>query len=551
MSMDTRLAAYLARLSEPSDSAAVHARARTGPTTSLGQRLRQAGLMRQSVVLLGSHVLATGLYMASWVCIGSGALSGRVDPGLMLAWGLTLVSTVPLRWFSRWVEGVVALGIGGVLKERLFEGALSLDARSVRTRGVGSCLSESLETEAIAAVGASGGLQVVLALLELLTLPLLLLWGALGALESVALIGWFVLCVPLFFANLRRRARWTKLRLGATEQLVESMLAHRTRLAQEPAARWHLAEDEAIVKYGAASRRLDRSNAMLEVLPFGYRIAACLATGPALVGGDASPERMAVSLAVILFPATALERLVFGLNKALEAWMALSVARPALDASPGPAPEAFASTAATEAGTLDAGELVFTHPGRTEPILRGCSLKAGGGARVLVQGASGSGKSTLAALLAGLEAPSSGSVRVGGLDLFTLGEQRWRSKVAVALQHHENHILSASLGFNLLLSRPLPHTPADYAEALAVCRELGLEALLERMPSGLHQMVGENGWRLSQGERGRVFLARVLLQRADIVILDESLAALDPDNFWQCLECAERRARTLIVIAHP
>jgi len=64
-------------------------------------------------------------------------------------------------------------------------------------------------------------------------------------------------------------------------------------------------------------------------------------------------------------------------------------------------------------------------------------------------------------------------------------------------------------------------------------------------------MVGEGGWQLSHGERSRVSIARALLQDASLVILDESFAALDPENLRTALECVLRRARTLMVIAHP
>ena len=111
--------------------------------------------------------------------------------------------------------------------------------------------------------------------------------------------------------------------------------------------------------------------------------------------------------------------------------------------------------------------------------------------------------------------------------------------------------MAAPLIFNLLMARDYPHAAHDIEEAAAVCRELGLADLLERMPSGLNQFVGDTGWRLSQGERSRIFLARALLQKADVVLLDESLAALDPQNLRQCLECIMRRAPTLILIAHP
>jgi ATP-binding cassette subfamily B protein len=65
------------------------------------------------------------------------------------------------------------------------------------------------------------------------------------------------------------------------------------------------------------------------------------------------------------------------------------------------------------------------------------------------------------------------------------------------------------------------------------------------------QMIGEGGWQLSHGERSRVFIARALLQGADLVILDESFAALDPENLKVALEGTLRRADALLVIAHP
>ena len=74
---------------------------------------------------------------------------------------------------------------------------------------------------------------------------------------------------------------------------------------------------------------------------------------------------------------------------------------------------------------------------------------------------------------------------------------------------------------------------------------------VEQVVRATAEMVGETGWQLSHGERSRVFLARALLQDAQLTVLDESFAALDPETLQKCLDCAFRRARTLAVIDHP
>ena len=137
-----------------------------------------------------------------------------------------------------------------------------------------------------------------------------------------------------------------------------------------------------------------------------------------------------------------------------------------------------------------------------------------------------------------------------GLDAPTLGTQ-WHAMATTAPQFHENHVLSGSVAFNLLMGRQWPAGPAALAEAQSVCDALGLGELLQRMPAGLHQRIGETGWQLSHGERSRLFLARALLQGAPLTVLDESFAALDPETLARCLRAVQQRTQTLVVIAHP
>jgi ATP-binding cassette subfamily B protein len=122
--------------------------------------------------------------------------------------------------------------------------------------------------------------------------------------------------------------------------------------------------------------------------------------------------------------------------------------------------------------------------------------------------------------------------------------------VAAAPQFHENHVLGGSLAFNLLMGRRWPATLADYDEADWVCRRLGLGLLLDRMPAGLRQQVGESGWQLSHGERSRLFIARAVLQGAPVVVLDESLGALDPEAHLETLVALDELVDALVLVAH-
>jgi ATP-binding cassette subfamily B protein len=200
---------------------------------------------------------------------------------------------------------------------------------------------------------------------------------------------------------------------------------------------------------------------------------------------------------------------------------------------------------------LEAVDVSFRHAGRAADVLQGCDLVVRPGDRVLIQGPSGGGKSTLVSLLTGMQMPSNGLLLARGLDMSCLGETGWRSRVSASPQFHENHILTESFAFNLLMSRSWPPRPEDVEEARTICLELGLGPLLSRMPGGMFQMVGETGWQLSHGEQSRLFIARALLQRSEVVILDESLAALDPENMAQALRCLRARAPSLVVVAHP
>lgn len=340
-----------------------------------------------------------------------------------------------------------------------------------------------------------------------------------------------------------------------TNDLVERMAGHRTRLAQSAPEHWHMGEDEALDRYLMASAAMDRENTLLGALiPRGWLIAGLAGLIPAfLSAGPEATASMTVGLGGVLLAQQALKRLVAGVSHVVGAGISWKQVAPLYHAASLPESTGAARVEAGDAPTvvMQADDLQFRYREGGDPVLRGVSFRINKHDWVLLEGGSGGGKSTLAAVMAGLREPDSGLLLAGGLDRQTLGGRQWRKRVAVAPQYHENHIMAGSLAFNLLMGRQWPPREEELAEAGAVCRELGLGDLLDRMPAGIQQTVGETGWQLSQGERSRIFMARALLQEGNLVILDESFGALDPENLRQCMECVLKRAETLLVVAHP
>jgi ATP-binding cassette subfamily B protein len=289
----------------------------------------------------------------------------------------------------------------------------------------------------------------------------------------------------------------------------------------------------------------------------GWLLLVLPALAVPFLDGSATPALLAIGVGGALLGYRALRRLTGGVWHLADAWVAWGQVAPLFCAGgrrerPG-RPELVVGRGhdGTDTAVLQAHDLMFHHKARPDPVLNGVSLRIAPGDRLLLEGASGAGKSTLASLLVALRAPQFGLLLVGGLDRRTLGAEGWRRRIASSPQFHENHVITGTFAFNLLMSRPdWPPSTEDVALIEPLCRELGLGPLLARMPGGVMQMVGESGWQLSHGERSRLFLARALLQDASLVVLDESFAALDPDNLRRAVACAPMRAPALLVIAH-
>lgn len=515
---------------------------------------------RDAVALVGAHAVEYAAWVAAWWLLGRGALDGYLDRGWMWAWAFLLVAIVPFRMLGTSAQARLAIGFGQVLKQRLLHGAFRLPTDELRAEGAGMLLGRVVEAEAVEALALSGGLLGVVSLVELAGSAVILATGAGAGPLLAAFAVWIALGAWLARRYFVELSLWTDTRLTITHDLVEKMVGHRTRAAQQPPDRAHDGEDESLDWYITRSQAMDRTAALLTtVLPRSWMAISLAALVPAFASHPTQAS-LAVALGGVLLAYGALARLAAGatsLGRAAVAWRKVA---PLLDAAKRApvvgSPLVAAGAPATKQGApppavLDAAGVVYRYPSRHEPVLRGCTIQIRRGDRVLLDGPSGSGKSTLAATLAGLRVPQSGLVLLHGLDRHTLGEGAWRRAVVMTPQFHENHVVSESLAFNLFMGADWPARPRDLARAEVLCRELGLGDLIARMPGGLLQTVGETGWQLSHGEKSRLFIARALLQNPDLLILDESFGALDPENLRRAIDCVERRAPTILVIAHP
>ena len=501
--------------------------------------------------------------------MGARATAGHTGKGGIAAWVAVLGALVVARLGASWTAGRLAVDVGELLRARLMEGLLALDTEPLRAEGIGQLLGRVMETEAVESLALGGGLLAMAGAFELVAGALVLALGASGAAPLVCLAVALAAGVALGARYWRALATWAALRLGLTHDLVERMVGHRTLVLQQPPELRHREESLALAAYARAGRVLDGRAAALAVLvPRAWLLAGVASLAWAFAAPAGALGRLATSLGGVLFVYGALRKLTQALPALATAAVAWATGGlllggeaatapdhlgSPLDAPTPPAvsPANDASLAAPPPVLIVARDIGFRYPGRSAPAITGCSMEIRRGDRVLLEGPSGGGKSTLAMLLAGMRAPDAGALALDGVDQSSLGLARWRERVGVVPQFHENHVFSASLLFNLLMGRAWPPRREDVALAETICRELDLAGVLARMPSGLEQLVGESGWQLSHGERSRLYIARALLQPLDVRVLDESFAALDPETLERVLTCVLERAETVVVIAHP
>jgi ATP-binding cassette subfamily B protein len=214
-------------------------------------------------------------------------------------------------------------------------------------------------------------------------------------------------------------------------------------------------------------------------------------------------------------------------------------------------PASQRSAAARRSGgqRSSAGEVVFEQVSfayrQDDPILTDLSFRIAPGEHVALVGPTGSGKTTVIRLLCRLYEPQSGRILLDGVDIRELPIPTLRQRLGVVLQ--DTFLFSGNVADNLRLDAPIA------TEELAqLCRDLGLDPLLRRLPDGLATELRERGGNLSSGERQLLAVARVAIRDPSVLVMDEATAFLDPSTEATLQQDLDRllQQRTAIVIAH-
>ena len=497
-------------------------------------------------------------WVASWFVIGYGVVYGTIRLELLVLWILIISATVCVRMIIVVIAERLSTSLGLVVKNKTMAGCLTGALSGIEEQPLGSYLGKFLDLDSIERLSVNGGFQVVTAGAHILVASAVLLLGVSPTAHVLGLVIIISVLALLSKSLFLHCASSAEMRFECTTDFLENVLGQRTLRAQKGTGETHRTEDEKIASYYSQSKNSDRVSVRISLVPRLWLLLALIGMCPPFVFGFFDLGVLAISIGGTLLAYQALTRMAAGLEHlvgARVAWVnARRIAGLVVDSNRSVGGVVDSTTADERGGStpvLTIKGVSFQYPTGVETILKDVSFRMHDGQKVLITGPSGSGKTTLASVMGGVFVPCSGVMLFRGYDANALGSEQWRNHVVLVPQFDQNHVMSASVAFNVLMGKGWPASESDLALAEKICGELGLGDLIDAMPGGMMERVGIGGWQLSHGEQCRLFIARALIQDPDILILDESFASLDSATVIRALDCVRKYSNSLVVIAHP
>ena len=196
--------------------------------------------------------------------------------------------------------------------------------------------------------------------------------------------------------------------------------------------------------------------------------------------------------------------------------------------------------------SLELKNVSYSYKDAARDAVRDVSVTVKEGSHVAFVGPSGSGKTTICELMARFFDVKSGEILIGGVNIKDIPQNKLMELISFVFQ--DSKLLKTSILENVRLSKP----EASEEEVMYALKQAQCMDIIEKLPKGIHTVIGEKGTYLSGGEQQRISIARAILKNAPILILDEATAFADPDNETKVQEAFEHlsKGKTLIMIAH-
>ncbi|MET9356609.1 ABC transporter ATP-binding protein [Streptomyces sp. NPDC006617] len=521
-------------------------------------RRAAAGLVRTDrrsfAVVLGLNALAALAGLAGpWLLgrivdeVRGGGGVGAVDRMALAILLCSLAQLLLARW-ARYVGHRFGERTLARVRERYVERALALPASVVERAGSGDLTTRG--TADVTAVGTTlrdAGPELLVNAVQALFLtaavfvldPLLGLVGVLGLTPAWLALRWYL-----------RRARAAYLAEGAANSDVAESLAATVAGARTVEA-FGLAERRVATNRGALEvslRTRFRTLFLRSVFFPAVDISYVLPVAGVLLLGGVLHTHGSASLGAVVSCAVYLQQLAGPLDEVLMRVEQLQAGAASFARVEGlaRAPRATADESAVPADDrIDVSGVRYAYD-RGGEVLRGVDLTVRPGERLAVVGPSGAGKTTLSRLLAGVDAPTEGSVTVGGVPVVALGPERLRRQVVLVTQEH--HVFLGTVRDNLLIAEP----GATDEELWAALAAVGAEGWVRELSAGLGAGLGAKGHSTDGSQAQQLALARVVLADPHTLILDEATALLDPTTARHTEQAlaAVLKGRTVIAIAH-
>ncbi|WP_113704403.1 ABC transporter ATP-binding protein [Nonomuraea lactucae] len=475
--------------------------------------------------------------------------SGALLPLGLLALGVGVVEAL-LIFLRRWAQIRAVLGLETKIRDDLYAHLQRLPMAFHGEWQSGQLLSRATtDLSTIRRFLGFGMLFLVMNILQLSTVTVLLLnmYWPLGLLVAAS-------AVPIVLVSLRFEKRYIRISRQVQDEqgdlatlVEESAIGIRTIKAF--GRRHHVYDrydDAALKVYGTSMDKVRLSArffTFLEVIP-NFTLALVLLLGALAVGGGSLTLGTLVAFTTLMLQLVwPIASLGYILAMAQEAMTSADRVMEVMDTVP--AIRGGVRTIGRPRGHLRFEGVEYRFPGAEQPVLRDVRLDVRPGETVAVVGATGSGKTTLTALVPRLIDPTAGRVTIDGHDVRDLTLPALREVVATAFE--EPTLFSMSVRENLTLGRH-DATDDDLDGAIRTAQAM----FVYDLPWGLDTRIGEQGMSLSGGQRQRLALARAVLSRPRILVLDDTLSALDVETEALVEEALRHvlRDATGIVVAH-